>query len=284
MVWVRERTIPTQRPPLVGEIIANICGLRVPRGQREGSYGRILDFLDRCRYFSIKSSSVVLTRLSGHRSRPTNFFSGSAGNRTLTTRPQGFQFYEENNIVITYIHLWSRPPLWSSGQSSWLQTQRSSFDSQSYQIFWKVVGLERGPLSLLSTTGELLERNSSRSGLQIREYGHADQSRWPSGILYPQKLALTSPTSGGRLFGIVRWRTQATEFLLLWRSLYGRMSQVLSRKGAPITCPVIQGEGKYPTCISVETVPDVLQCELNITDSEILLVLHVPQQAKFETS
>jgi hypothetical protein len=26
MVWVRERTIPTERPPLVGEVIANICG------------------------------------------------------------------------------------------------------------------------------------------------------------------------------------------------------------------------------------------------------------------
>jgi hypothetical protein len=29
--------------------------------------------------------------------------------------------------------------------------------------------------------------------------------------LYPQKLALTSPTSGGLLIGIVRSRTQATE-------------------------------------------------------------------------
>jgi hypothetical protein len=37
MVWVRERTIPTERPPLLGEVIANLCGLRVPRGQRDGS-------------------------------------------------------------------------------------------------------------------------------------------------------------------------------------------------------------------------------------------------------
>jgi hypothetical protein len=27
------------------------------------------------------------------------------------------------------------PPLWSSGQSSWLQIQRSGFDSRRYQIF-----------------------------------------------------------------------------------------------------------------------------------------------------
>jgi hypothetical protein len=26
MVWVRERTIPTERPPHVGEVIANFCG------------------------------------------------------------------------------------------------------------------------------------------------------------------------------------------------------------------------------------------------------------------
>jgi len=31
--------------------------------------------------------------------------------------------------------------------------------------------------------------------------------------LYPQKLALTSPTVGGRSVGIVRSRTKATEFL-----------------------------------------------------------------------
>jgi hypothetical protein len=37
----------------------------------------------------------------------------------------------------------------SSGQSSWLQIQRSGFDSQRYQIFWEVVGLEQGPLSLV---------------------------------------------------------------------------------------------------------------------------------------
>jgi len=33
--------------------------------------------------------------------------------------------------------------------------------------------------------------------------------------LYPQKLALTSPTGGGRSVGIVRVRTKATEFSLV---------------------------------------------------------------------
>ena len=34
--------------------------------------------------------------------------------------------------------------------------------------------------------------------------------------LYPQKLALTSPTGGGRSVGIVRVRTKATEFSLVY--------------------------------------------------------------------
>jgi len=34
--------------------------------------------------------------------------------------------------------------------------------------------------------------------------------------LYPQKLALTSPTGGGRSVGVVRSRTKATEFVCLF--------------------------------------------------------------------
>jgi hypothetical protein len=37
------------------------------------------------------------------------------------------------------------------------------FDSRRYQIFWQVVGLERGPLSLVSTIEELLGRKSRSS-------------------------------------------------------------------------------------------------------------------------
>jgi hypothetical protein len=44
---------------------------------------------------------------------------------------------------------------WSSGQSSWLQILRHGFDSRRYQIIWGVVGLEQGPLSLVSTIEEL---------------------------------------------------------------------------------------------------------------------------------
>jgi hypothetical protein len=58
------------------------------------------------------------------------------------------------------------------------------------------VGLEWGPLSLVHTTEELLGRNSSGSGLERREYGRRDSSRWPC----------------DRSVGIVRLRTEAMEF------------------------------------------------------------------------
>jgi hypothetical protein len=123
-----------------------------------------------------------------------------------------------NWIYICYV-VESRPPLWCSGQSSWLhngdvlclcgqgfwlQIQKCGFDSRRYQIFWEVVGLERGPLSLVITIQEPFERNSRGSGIESRKYGLRDPSRWPRGT--------NCPTIGGRSVGIVRSRTQAREF------------------------------------------------------------------------
>jgi hypothetical protein len=56
--------------------------------------------------------------------------------------------------------------------------------------------------------------NNKDSGLESREYGRRDPSRWPRGTLSAKKLALTSPTSGGSSVGIVRLRTQATKFFI----------------------------------------------------------------------
>jgi hypothetical protein len=79
----------------------------------------------------------------------------------------------------------------------------------------KVVGLERGPLSLVSTTEELLNRKvatpvykTENTAVGIR---HAD-------FLAPslrKKLAITSLTSVGRSVSIVRSRTQTMEFSLV---------------------------------------------------------------------
>jgi hypothetical protein len=53
---------------------------------------------------------------------------------------------------------------------------------------------------------------------------------WPRDTLYPQTLAVTSPTSGGRSVGIFRTRTKATEFSFLVCSLFwGARCNVVDR-------------------------------------------------------
>jgi hypothetical protein len=73
MALVREQTIPTERPPPVGEVSANFCGQRgVTWSAQRIPTAVNLCFLDRSRYFFYSSSSSIdLTRLSGPRSRPT---------------------------------------------------------------------------------------------------------------------------------------------------------------------------------------------------------------------
>jgi hypothetical protein len=79
--------------------------------------------------------------------------------------------------------------------------------------FVRSSGSGTGSTQPLSTTEKLLGRKRSGFGLEKRDYGRRDPSRWPRDILYPQTLALTSPTSGGRSVDIVLSRTQATELV-----------------------------------------------------------------------
>jgi hypothetical protein len=71
------------------------------------------------------------------------------------------------------------------------------------------VDLELGPLSLVSTIVKLLRRNSSGSGLERRDYGIVGiRCAGHAKPLSPQKLAVTSPTSGGRSVDTVLSLTQ----------------------------------------------------------------------------
>jgi hypothetical protein len=62
VAWVRERNIPTERPPLVGKIIANFCGYRCRVVSAADPYGRILDFLDQSRYFFFQATPQLYSR------------------------------------------------------------------------------------------------------------------------------------------------------------------------------------------------------------------------------
>jgi hypothetical protein len=110
------------------------------------------------------------------------------------------------------------------------------------------VGLERGPLSVVCTTEEILERRSSVSGLENRDYGHWDSSFWSRRTLYQQTLAITSPTSDGLSVGIVCSRTKATELLLIkWHSVIWiqLFSYPITGRGGLQACEML----RIPHCI-----------------------------------
>jgi hypothetical protein len=109
-------------------------------------------------------------------------------------------------------------------------------DSRHYKKK-KVVGLERGPLSLVSTTEELLDRKVA-AAVYKTDNSAVGMSRWPRGTLYPQKFAITSPTSGGRSVGRVRSRTQTMEFFFRKKSgdEFKKMLAITSFSIVPLPC------------------------------------------------
>jgi hypothetical protein len=58
VAWVRERTIPTVRPPLVGKVIANLCYVV----SVTDPHARILGFFDRSRYFFFQVAPQLYSR------------------------------------------------------------------------------------------------------------------------------------------------------------------------------------------------------------------------------
>jgi hypothetical protein len=112
----------------------------------------------------------------------------------------------------------SRPADRLSGQVVRVPGYRSrcpGFHFRSYQIFWGVVGVERSPFSLVSTNEELLERKSSGSGLENREYGRRDPPRWLRDTFLSRKVGTNFSDDGSRFDGIVYSPTKVTE-LVKW--------------------------------------------------------------------
>jgi hypothetical protein len=81
---------------------------------------------------------------------------------------------------------------------------------------------------------ELLQWKSSGSGQENRINDLGDPLHWPRDTLYPQKLALTSRTSGGRSVGIVLLRTKghrvSFKYLEIHSFIVNSLESVLQRK------------------------------------------------------
>jgi hypothetical protein len=75
--------------------------------------------------------------------------------------------------------------------------------------------------------------------------GRRDPLRWPRDTLYPQKLALTSPTSGGRSVGIVRLRTKGHGVInVSGHNMHDRIN-IQKQLAAPSICGDAQIFGNY---------------------------------------
>jgi hypothetical protein len=164
----------------------------------------------RCIVFPVKYEVMLYSICYVEESRPPLW---SSGQNSWLHNGNIFWFLCCTNwICVCYVEE-IRPPLWSNGQSAWVQLQKSGLYSRRYHIFWEIVVLKRCPFSPVSITEELLGRKSSGSGLGIREYGCREPSSWQRGTLSPQKLALTSSTTDGRSVGIVRLRTKSMQLV-----------------------------------------------------------------------
>jgi hypothetical protein len=88
--------------------------------------------------------------------------------RRCSVRPPWIGFLWFSSVITgkgrNIISIRQRPPLWSSGQSSLLQIQRSRVRFQALQDFLRNSGSGMGPLSLVRIIEELLEWKSSGFG------------------------------------------------------------------------------------------------------------------------
>jgi hypothetical protein len=125
----------------------------------------ILEFKNSCSWFLYRIFLYAIHVPCNYRHRPHVALQLC----TPEMRSRKFNLDPFLNIIINeilrirFIERYKGPPLWSDYRS-----RGTGFDSRRFQIFWEAAGLERGPLSLVRTSEELLEGKSSGSGLENR--------------------------------------------------------------------------------------------------------------------
>jgi hypothetical protein len=132
VAWVRERTIPTEQPPLFGEVSANFCEQTVPRGNCDNHTTVFSIFWPELLPFLPSSSTTPLL----HRK------SGSAGNRMRTS---GSVARNSDHYTAVAVNM-------KITNNFWLTT--ASVDCQYHTVLLRLSGIFTDE-SFLRTCGEM---------------------------------------------------------------------------------------------------------------------------------
>jgi hypothetical protein len=137
--------------------------------------------------------------------------------KSLTQLQVRWFIYSGNNTLygcIMWDYFWSLVVRVSGYRSRGL-----GFDSQCYQIFWKVVDLERSLLSLMRITEELLDWKVRATVKRKEINGRGTICADYATPHYSQVLVLTSPKIGGRSVGIDILQTKSHRVRSLFLSM-----------------------------------------------------------------
>jgi hypothetical protein len=118
----------------------------------------------------------------------------------------GFELRRQTGCTVTAIYQFRETEMQCPSVTSiWM----SGKGQQGRNAFWadKVMTLVRDEMNKSFRYRNMADYSS---GLENLEYDRGDLSHWPRNTLYPQKFALTSPTSDGHSAGMVRSRTKTT--------------------------------------------------------------------------
>jgi hypothetical protein len=141
---------------------------------------------------------MKLIAVTSHDNCATTLFVDWLNNTLL---PLIRQFFLNPNRINDFVNRNNVSPLaWISSAGIWSLSGNLHFFSFTIAIVHSASSVQ---------LKYYLEVNSSGSGLESWDYSRRYPSHWQLGTFYPQRLALTSLTSGGRS------RTQATEFGLV---------------------------------------------------------------------
>jgi hypothetical protein len=112
------------------------------------------------------------------------------------------------------------PPMWSSCQSSQIQTQRSQFRFPCYHIFWEIVGLELGLLNLVRIIQEPVEWEVATPVYKIEINGRGDPSRVTQDAPLSAKVGIKfadQRRSRSQCRSLAYWKPQSLFVFVEWR-------------------------------------------------------------------